>query len=88
LQFLHFAFLRILHILQSSHSRVFRTLTCTTMCLPRIHRILFTCPVLILQGPLVHISLCFTCIISYMSLHSHLCSLILLCVYITSPLYV
>jgi hypothetical protein len=76
---LHFAFL---------HSRVFHALTYATACLPRIHRIPFTCPVLILQDPLVHISLCFTCITSYMSLHSHLCSLISLCVYITSPLYV
>jgi len=73
------------HIL---HSRVFRTLTCATARLPGIHRILFACPVLILQGPLVRISLCFTRITSYMSLHSHLCSLISLCVYITSPLYV
>jgi len=71
-----------------SHSRIFRALTCTTARLPGIHRIPFACPVLILQGPLVCISLCFTCITSYMSLHSHLCSLISLCVYITSPLYV
>jgi len=74
-----------LHI---SHSRVFHTLTCATTHLPGIHCIPFACPVLILQGPLVHISLCFTRITSYMSLHSHLCSLISLCVYITSPLYV
>jgi hypothetical protein len=60
----------------------------TTTCLPRIHSIPFACPVLILQGPLVRISLCFTCIISYLSLHFHLCSLISLFVYITSPLYV
>jgi hypothetical protein len=59
--FAHFAFL---------HSRVFCALTRATACLPRIHCIPFTCPVLILQGPLVHISLCFTHITSYMSLHS------------------
>jgi len=75
----HFAFL---------HSHIFCALTCATPCLPGIHCIPFACPVLILQGPLVRISLCFTCIISHMSLHSHLCSLISLCVYITSPLYV
>jgi hypothetical protein len=68
-----------------SHSRVFRASTCATARLPGIHRIPFTCLVLILQGPLVRISLCFTCITSYMSLHSHLCSFISLCVYITSP---
>jgi hypothetical protein len=54
-----------------SHSRVFCALTCTTTHLPGIHHILFTCPVLILQGPLMHISLCFTYITSYISLHSH-----------------
>jgi hypothetical protein len=80
-----FAFLRILRI---SHSRVFHASTCTTAHLPGIHRIPFACPVLILQGPLVRISLGFTCIISHMSLHSHLCPFISLCVYITSPLYV
>jgi len=77
-----FAFLHI------SHSCIFCTLTCATARLPGIHHIPFTCPVLILRGPLVHISLCFTRITSYMSLHSHLCSLISLCVYITSLLYV
>jgi hypothetical protein len=71
-----------------SHSRIFHASTCATARLPWIHRIPFACPVLILQGPLVRISLCFTCITSYMSLHSHLCSFISLCVYITSPLYV
>jgi hypothetical protein len=71
-----------------SHSRVFCASTCTTPRLPGIHRFPFACPVLILQGPLVHISLCFTRITSHMSLHSHLCSFISLCVYITSPLYV
>jgi len=71
-----------------THSRIFHALTHATVHLPRICRIPFTCPVLILQGPLVCISLCFTHITSYMSLHSHLCSLISLCVYITSPLYV
>jgi len=71
-----------------SHSRVFRASTCATAHLPGIHRISFACPVLILQGPLVRISPCFTRITSYMSLHSHLCSFISLCVYITSPLYV
>jgi hypothetical protein len=71
-----------------SHSRVFRVSTCATMRLPGIHRIPFACPVLILQGPLVRISLGFTRVISHMSLHSHLCSFISLCVYITSPLYV
>jgi hypothetical protein len=80
-----FTFSRISRI---SHSRVFRVSTCTTARLPGIHRIPFACPVLILQGPLVHISLGFTRIISHMSLHSHLCSFISLCVYITSPLYV
>jgi len=75
-------------ILRISHSHVFRASTCATARLPGIHRIPFTCPVLILQGPLMHISLCFTRIPSYMSLHSHLCSFISLCVYITSPLYV
>jgi hypothetical protein len=86
----HFAFhvLTYLAHFMFSHSRVFCALTRATTCLPRIHPILFACPVLILQGPLVCISLCFTRITSYMSLHSHLCSLILLCVYITSPLYV
>jgi hypothetical protein len=83
----HFAFLHISHF-TFSHSRIFCALTRATACLPRIHHIPFTCPVLILQGPLVHISLCFTHITSYMSLHSHLCSLISLCVHITSPLYV
>jgi hypothetical protein len=67
---------------------VFCTLMYATMHLPRIHRTLFACPVLVLQGPLVHISLCFTHIISYISLHIHLYSLISLFVYITSPLYV
>jgi hypothetical protein len=80
-----FAFSRISRI---SHSHVFRASTCATMRLPGINHIPFTCPVLILQGPLVHISLGFTCIISHMSLHSHLCSFSSLCVYITSPLYV
>jgi hypothetical protein len=83
----HFVFSHISHF-AFSHSRIFRALTRATAHLPRIHRIPFACPVLILQGPLVRISLCFTCITSYMSLHSHLCSLISLCVYITSPLYV
>jgi len=81
----HFAFSRILRI---SHSRVFCASTCATARLPGIHRIPFACPVLILQGPLVRISLCFTRIPSYMSLHSPLCSFISLVVYITSPLYV
>jgi hypothetical protein len=76
------------HISCISHSRVFRASTCATAHLPGIHCIPFACPVLILQGPLVHISLCFTRITSYISLHSHLCSFISLCVYITSPLYV
>jgi len=81
----HLAFSRILRI---SHSRVFCASTCATARLPGIHRIPFACPVLILQGPLVRISLCFTRIPSYMSLHSPLCSFISLVVYITSPLYV
>jgi hypothetical protein len=80
-----FAFSRISRI---SHSHVFRISACATVRLPGVHHILFTCPVLILQGPLVHISLGFTRVISHMSLHSHLCSFISLCVYITSPLYV
>jgi len=80
-----FAFSRFSRI---SHSRIFRILTCATARLPGIHRIPFACPVLILQGPLVRISLGFTCVISHMSLHSQLCSFISLCVYITSPLYV
>jgi len=71
-----------------SHSCIFRAWTCATARLLGIHCIPFACPVLILQGPLVRISLCFTRITSYMSLHSHLCWLISLCVYITSPLYV
>jgi len=83
--FAHFAFPRISCI---SHSHIFHASTCATTRLPGIHRILFACPVLILQGPLVRISLGFTCIISHMSLHSHLCPFISLCVYITSPLYV
>jgi len=85
-----FAFLCILHILHFAflHSCVFCALTHATAHLPRIRHIPFACPVLILQGPLVHISLCFIRITSYMSLHFHLCSLISLCVYITSPLYV
>jgi len=83
-----FVFSRISCISHILHSRVFRTSTCATARLPGIHRILFACPVLILQGPLVHISLGFTRIISHMSLHSHLCSFISLSVYITSPLYV
>jgi len=82
---MHFTFSCMLHILCSSHSHA---LMRATMRLPRIHRIPFVCPVLVLQGPLVRISLCFTHIISYMSLHFHLCSLISLFVYITSPLYV
>jgi len=81
---------RVFHIshFMFSHSCIFCALTHATARLPRIHRIPFACPVLILQGPLVRISLCFTRITSYMSLHSHLCSLILLCIYITSPLYI
>jgi len=77
-------FFRIFPFLHFCASCIF----CATMRLPRIHHIPFACPVLILQGPLVRISLCFIHITSYMSLHSHLCSLISLCVYITSPLYV
>jgi hypothetical protein len=84
-----FAFSCMLHISCSLRSRIFFcTLTCTTVRLPRVHRIPFAYPVLILQGPLVCILLCFTHIISYMSLHFHVCLLISLCVYITSPLYV
>jgi len=91
----HFAFCALTYLAFShishftfSHSRVFCALTHATARFPRICRIPFTCPILILQGPLVRISLCFTRITSDMSLHSHLCSLILLWVYITSPLYI
>jgi hypothetical protein len=68
--FMHFAFSHVFTHFAFSHSHIFCALTCTTTHLPRIHCILFTCPVLILQGPLVRISLCFTHITSYMSLHS------------------
>jgi hypothetical protein len=76
--FMHFAYFMFSHF----HAlRVFRALTCTITCLPRIHCIPFTCPVLILQGPLVHILLYFTHIILCVFAFPFMFTYLVICLY-------